>query len=294
MVNANEIKSRMKAIMETQQITTAMQIISASKLRSAMRLHSNNKRYHNMIRSTIKDILDNSYNIEHEYFNHREGTKVAFIVIAADKGLSGDYNKAILELAEKIIMPCKEKYLFTVGSHATNFFKKRGVESDIEFLHISENPSLDDARKMTYDIMELYDMKVLDEVNIIYTSMEKLGKHKPVVVKVLPIERKDFDKEPDMDIADNEGELRDRFDFFPSPQIVANVLTPQYLIGQIYGALVQSSAAEFYERMVAMKKARDNADKMIKEFKYQQMQIRQEKITRELLKISMVAMLEND
>ncbi|MFW6264870.1 MAG: F0F1 ATP synthase subunit gamma [Bacillota bacterium] len=80
--------------------------------------------------------------------------------------------------------------------------------------------------------------------------------------------------------------IRDRFDFEPSIKEVADVLVPQYLIGFIYGALVQSIAAEHFERMVAMKKALDNAKDMLKTLKYTAQRIRQEKITTELQEIS--------
>lgn len=287
MLNATEIKGRIKGIEETMQITHAMQLISASKLKKAMRLYENNHKHFVLMRSVIKDIINHSDKIHHPYFERRTGNRVAFLVIAADKGLAGEYNKKVLDLAKNVILNYNERFIFTVGNMANEFFKKYDIHPDIEFLHIAQNPTLEDARQMTFDILDLYDKDMLDEVRIIFTSMQSTTRHMPMDMKILPLEKKDFESVVDMEC--NEC-MRDRFDFEPSPQEVVDTLTPQYLIGLIYGALVQASAAEHFERMVAMKAALDNAEEMLKSLKLIAQRVRQEKITTELQEISIAAL----
>jgi len=285
MLNFHEIKSRIKGVEDTKKITRAMQLISASKLKKAMRLYESNHNYFTVLRSVIKDILKNSDKIYHRYFIEREGKRVAFLIIASDKGLAGEYNKKVLELAYSEIIKYGERYIFTVGDMAADYLKKQGIETDIEFLHIAQNPTLDDATHMTYDILDLYDNNALDEVYVIYTAKETNTRNKPTVMKLLPLDIKDFKS-----VEDFSEKLSDRFDFEPSPQDVFDILTPHYLIGLIYGALVQSSAAEHFERMVAMKTALDNSEKMLKSLGMQAQRARQEKITTEIQEISMAAL----
>lgn len=286
MFNSHEIKARMKGIEDTKQITHAMQLISASKLKKAMKLYENNRIYFKELRFVIKDILTHSDKIVHPYFVRRDGKRIAFVIITSDKGLAGEYNKKVLEIADREINKAEEKYIFTIGNMANEHFKKQGREIDIEFLHIVQNPTLDDARQMTYDILELYDQNILDEVNIIYTSMQSASRNRPDIIKVLPLEVEDFKVVEDYD----DDTIRDRFDFEPSPQEVVDILTPQYVLGLIYGALVQSVAAEHFERMVAMKTALDNADKMLKTLKLMSQRARQEKITTELQEITVASL----
>lgn len=284
MLNAHEIKGRIKSIEETRQITNAIQLISASKLKKAIKLSDSNLKYFKVMRSILKDILMRTEMITHPYFVKREGKRVAFLVIASDKGLAGEFNKRVLELAYNDMKDYHEKYIFTIGKKATEYLNKHGIPTDIEFLKIAQNPTLDDARHLTMDILELYDQNILDEVHMTFTSFEGKSRQYAQTIKLLPLERKDFEKVESF-IADEK--LKDKFVFVPSPQEVFDVLIPQYMIGLIYGALVQSSAAEHFERMIAMKSSLDNADKMLKTLKLKAQRVRQEKITTELQEISM-------
>ena len=70
-----------------------------------------------------------------------------------------------------------------------------------------------------------------------------------------------------------------------SPNEVLQVLIPQYVLGMVYGAMVQASASEHSSRMIAMENATDNADKMLKELSLEYNRARQENITNELNEI---------
>lgn len=280
MFNAIEIKNRIKGIEETRKITRAMQLISAAKLKRAMNLLENNRKHFVMLRTVMKDILDFGGKISHSYFTLREGKRVAFLVIASDKGLAGEYNKRVLNMAYDEIIKHNERYIFTVGHVASNYFKKKGIFTDIEFLHIAQNPILDDARELTYDILDLYDKNALDEVYMAYTSMDTARRVNTEILRLLPLKREDF-----ADVK-SRADLNVRLDFAPSPQDVLDITVPQYLIGLIYGALVQSSAAEHYERMVSMKKALDNADEMLLNLRFSAQKARQERITTQLIEVN--------
>ena len=48
------------------------------------------------------DIRNHTGFITHPYITHREGNKVAYIIVAGEKGLSGNYNHAVLSLADSV------------------------------------------------------------------------------------------------------------------------------------------------------------------------------------------------
>lgn len=64
-----------------------------------------------------------------------------------------------------------------------------------------------------------------------------------------------------------------------------DLLIPKYLLGFIYGALIQSFASEQQARMMAMDTATKNADEMIAQLQIKYNQARQAVVTNEISEI---------
>ena len=62
-------------------------------------------------------------------------------------------------------------------------------------------------------------------------------------------------------------------------------IVPSYIVGVIYGALVESYASEHNARMMAMQASTDNAKAMLKELSIQYNRARQAAITSEIIEI---------
>lgn len=279
MSSITEIRHRVKVVEETRKITKAMYLIASSKMRRAIDLHDKNLEYFKKVRSDIRFILDNAGNLKHPFFGRRPGMRTAYLVIAADKGMCGSYNQNVLNLAYRHMQDRDERYIFTVGQMTREFFEQRGMEPDVEFLHIIQNPRLNDARAITENLCELYEQDMLDEVFVVYTDMESSVKQTPRVLRLLPILREDFAEAEVMEPAAL------RLNYHPSRQAVLDALVPQYLIGQIYGSLVQAFASEQCIRMSAMDSSTRNADEMLGKLKVELNRARQAAITQELTEI---------
>ena len=75
MANLREIKTRMKSIRDTQQITNAMYMISSSKLQKARVALDNTVPYFETLKHTIAYILQHMQNeVTDVYFNNLDGT----------------------------------------------------------------------------------------------------------------------------------------------------------------------------------------------------------------------------
>lgn len=281
MASTGDIKHSIRSISETEQITKAMQLISTSKMRKAISRFEANSAYFGRVQASMKDILVHSRDIDvdNPYIGEKEGGKAAFIVIAADKGLCGGYNHNILNLAFEHIKKYKEHYILTVGQEAKAFFNHKNFMIDVEFLHMSQNPSLHNARSIGSDIFRLYEEGVMNEVYIAYTHYISMMRQEPKVLKLLPITASDL-----VDIQ-TELQYSAEMKYHPSPKEVFNVLVPQYLIGIIYGCLVQSYASEQCARMTAMESATKNADEMIEKLTMDFNRARQQAITKEITEI---------
>lgn len=289
MRSLTDIKFRIKSISDTRQITSAMETISIAKMRKAFMKIENNMRYFTRIRSLIRDIVVHSKEVSHRFMDKRQGNRAVYIVIASDKGLAGGYNHNILNKAWEAMQKKSERYIFTVGQIAREFFEMKHVSIDVEFTHTTHNPSAWDAQCIVDSIIDLYEQNMMDEVYIVYTYSENSSSVVPRLEQLLPLRTEEI-------IADLEDESHSKGEYYkelvyePSPEQVLNDLVPQYLTGLIYGALIQSVASEHSSRMLAMSNATKNASEIMDKLSLQYNRARQEKVTNELTEILTAAM----
>jgi len=277
MRNIQDIKNRKKAITETAQITRAMELISVAKLNKLNTLLEANREYFNAVRGAVKDIVRKS-RISHPYFADSLPKKSAYIVIASDKGLSGDYNRNILRFADGHIPDDGKGLLIPIGNEAAEFFSKRSILMENSFLNIGGYPKLNDARKLTAVLEDDFSHGIIDGVDIFYTD-RKGGLPYPCHIRLLPISIKDFS-------AGTEEKSGYDFHYHPNMEEVLNLLVPQYLLGVVFSALIQSAAAEHFERIRTMHSATQNAEELMEKLNLKYNKLRQEAITTELAELS--------
>ena len=285
MANMTEIRSRMKSIQETMKITNAMYLISSTKLRKAREKLDATAPYFELLQSTIKDILFHSPDINHTFFDQRkkikpEDKKRGYVVMTADKGMAGAYNHNVLKLAEEKLAKGNNNTLFVIGQMGRQYFMRKKVRIDGEFLYTAQDPSMWRARNIAETLVDLYRKENLDEIYIFYTKMITPLKSEPEIIQILPLKRQSFEE---MNV---ELEKYHKIaDYSPSPKVVMDHLVPNYVKGLIYGALVESFSSEQNARMMAMQGATDSARDMIKELSLLYNRARQAAITQEITEI---------
>lgn len=281
MANMKEIHSRMKSIRDIMKITNAMHLISSSKLKKARKSLAATQPYFEKLQSTIYDILLRAPHMHQVFFERREEIPTAdrkrgYIVITADKGLAGAYNHNVIKLAEEVMSKGVNNQLFVVGQVGRQYFSKKHVKVDEEFLYTAQNPSMYRAREITEIIIDLFQNGELDEVYVIYTKMVTPLKSEPKVIQILPLERKKFERR---------SAKISHATFSPSPEEVMDHLVPNYIKGIIYGVLVEAYSSEQNARMVAMEAATSSAKDMLKELDLLYNRARQAAITQEISEI---------
>lgn len=287
MANMQEIKTRIKSIKETRQITKAMKLISAAKLKKARNQLDLTLPYFDKVKSVIADILVHSGSVENKYFDVRnlvEGSKKGYLVITGDKGLAGGYNNNILKLVEKQIESDKDALLLVAGHMGRNYFTRNNYNVDSEFYYGVQNPTIYRAREVAEKILELYTTGDLDEVFVVYTHMVSSLKLEPRIMKLLPLELDALKAELNVP-----QELPEKIDeiliYEPSPAAVLEKLIPKYLKGIVYGTLVEAFTSEQSARMTAMDNATANADEMLQKLNLYYNRARQAAITQEISEI---------
>jgi F-type H+-transporting ATPase subunit gamma len=277
--STNEIRHRIAAVEQTSKITGAMEMVSSNRMRRVMSHIEYNKRYFEHIRSSMREILGSSAGITHPYLTARSDERRTYVVITGDKGLCGSYNAAVIALAEQNLEQHPESSLITVGNSGEAHFRRTGRTPDITMLGIVQDPTMKSARRLARELINLYDKNLTDEIHVIYTSFYGATKNKPVEFRLLPIMLHDYE---DVSVTQEEHEII----YHPSQQAVFDELVPQYILGLMFGVMVQAYAGEHYSRMNAMHSSTDNANDMLKTLTTQYNLARQSAITNELSEIT--------
>lgn len=286
MANTREIKNRIRSIQDTQKITNAMYMISSNKLRKAKKNLDATRPYFDTLETSIARMLRHMPDAESKYFAKEDGRdhsekRQGFLVITADKGLAGAYNHNILKMAQQNLDHNKNWELFVVGEFGRQYFNERHIHIDRSFLYTAQNPTMNRARKITYELLDLYESGQLDEIYILYTDMKSSVSYDAKMFRLLPLEKGHFNTE------DLQGDIfMGNYEFNPSLEEVLDALIPSYMTGYIYSALVDSFCAEQNARMMAMDAANRNAEEMLHDLTIQFNRVRQAMITQEITEVA--------
>ena len=274
-VSTKEIKNRIRSMESTKQITKAMEMVAASKLRRAQAQVLNSRPYFEILFSTINDIVDANRDFSSPYLTKRPVKRVAYVVIAGDRGLAGGYNSNILKLALSE-MEGKDAVVVPVGKKAVDFYKSRALPILTEDYREAEDMSVSDCFSIAKTLCKDYLAGRIDEIHVAYTNFVSVLSQTPSTLRLLPLLRQETGREgsASMDIV-----------YEPNSVDVFDAIVPEYLGGILYGALCESRAAEQAARRTAMDSATQNADEMIADLSLKFNRARQAAITQEITEI---------
>ncbi|MCR4781381.1 MAG: ATP synthase F1 subunit gamma [Lachnospiraceae bacterium] len=283
MASTKEIKDRMRSIQDTLKITNAMYMISSSKLKRAKKALAATEPYFFKLQSEVGRILRHVPDLKNIYFENRdekEHITRGFIVITGDKGMAGAYNHNVLKCAEEKMKEVDNYKLYVLGELGRHYFEKHGIHIEEQFHYAVQKPTLNRARKIMESVIQEYIDGNLDEIYIVFTKMENAVTEEVQCEKLLPLHKSDYH------IKVPAGTILENFKFQPSPEEVMDRLVPDYLVGFIYGALVESFSSEQNARMLAMQSASDSAKSMLADLDIQYNRARQAAITQEITEVS--------
>ena len=272
-----EIKTRIKSVESTKQITKAMELVSSSKFRKAKERAESARPYFNTLYNTVQDIAKNTSNSRNVFLKERKVNNVCYIVIAGDRGLAGGYNSNILKavIAHNKLGTGK---VITVGKKAKESLSKRGYEV-IDYIESVEKCVYEDANRVAQTAMEAYKNGEVDEVNLVYTEFISALSQEPKIVKLLPVT---------IDNTNTEKEVKKgkaAVQYLPSADAVLGYVLPKYVSGSVYWAIAESFASEQAARRTAMESATDNANEMISKLELVYNRARQAAVTQEISEI---------
>ena len=278
MATLKQIRGRIKAAKNIQQITKAMKLVAAARLKKATDRVLEARPYADKLRDVMGSLSAAGELPSHPLMDKRVVKKVGLIVLTSERGLAGAYNTSLIRKASDFIKEtAQDVKLVTVGKKGTTFFTKR----DYDVVHSMSVPSsgarLQDATEVARLARAMYENGEVDAVYVCYAKFFSAIRQVPQIVQLLPIEAPKL-------IEPKKGPAVE-FEFDPSAEELLGTLLPRYFLTLVWQAMLESTASEFGARMTSMTAATDNAGKMIGELSLKANRERQAAITKEILEV---------
>jgi F-type H+-transporting ATPase subunit gamma len=282
-----DLRRRVRAVKNTQQITKAMKMVAASKLRRAQERIMGARPYAAQMQRVLSSVaarVDPSIHPLLIAREHRPDSRTLVIVITGDKGLCGSFNTNVIKGAAAYVSQSSEPCsLGLVGRKGRDFFGRRGFDVLFEQIGIFQKLRFQDAQAIAQTAMEAFTSGTVDRVMLVYNEFKSIMTQRVVVDQLLPIARKDVDAGAPVPPADGQAQIDYLYE--PAPQEIFNQLLPRYVEVQVYRALLESNAAFFAAQMTAMDTATKNSADMIASLTLYMNKVRQAAITREIIEV---------
>ena len=284
-----DLRRRVRAVKNTQQITKAMKMVAASKLRRAQERITAARPYALQMQRVLGSVASRVGSAAHPLLTVREpgpGSKTLVIVVTADKGLCGSFNTNIIKAASGFVLsspqPCA---LGLVGRKGRDFFGRRAFTIAFDEVGIFQKLRYEDAQRIAQTAMDVFVNGEVDRVMLIYNEFRSVISQRVVVDQLLPVARGSVDAATAASKAEAAQIGHVDYLYEPSPQEIFNQLLPRYVEVQVYRALLESNAAFFAAQMTAMDTATKNSAEMIASLTLYMNKVRQAAITREIIEV---------
>ncbi|HEX9751571.1 MAG TPA: ATP synthase F1 subunit gamma [candidate division Zixibacteria bacterium] len=281
MPSSRDIKRRIRSVKSTQQITKAMEMVSAAKLRKAQMRAEQARPYRGKLELILSNISAAVVRPDqpppHPFFQARTPVKKStLILVTADRGLCGSFNAYLIRRALVFLKdynPANVE-LICIGKRGYDWFRKRQWPIAAKHLDFGGTIGFARVRAIAADLTARFRSGETDEVHLIYTRFITTARSSVTQSQYLPIK-------PHEGRADKSSD----YIFEPAPAAIFADLMPRYATTLLQSALAESFASEHAARMMAMGAATSAAGDMIDTLTLQYNKARQAAITKELLDI---------
>ncbi|MEI8196848.1 MAG: ATP synthase F1 subunit gamma [Phycisphaerae bacterium] len=290
MAKARVIIKRRKAVRNIKKITKVMQMIATARYQKAYKRALGTKPYVKKIAELVTSVSESvqaaGLKIEHPLLTERpvKAGKIAVLVITSNRGLCGGYNGNILRLSNLTLNVAasagQTPDLYVSGKKGIAYFKFTKRPMAETYIAIGDNPKFAEIDQLADKFVQQYIAGQIDGLKVVYMQFLSAGQQKAAVLDILPL-------------SGNTALATDKllplapvatvtYDFSPSPTEILNELIPTSVKVSLFQAFIEAAVSEQIARMVAMKAATDNAEKMTRKLTQDYNRARQSQITSEL------------
>ncbi len=271
-MNLRQVRKKIKSVSNVKKITKAMQLVSAVKMKKAQTVAIEGRPYQIKLEELFYRVLPSIDVSMSPLLNivHKDSARELTILISSNKGLCGAFNMNLFRAILKN-MNIKNSDFITLGKKGTIFASLMGGKILADF---SSTTSSSDVAAVFELLLKSYLEGTYTKVSLAYNRFISTLRNEPTIEQLLPFE-----------ILTKNVENLDKHDYLvePDKQKLFEQILINFLEEKIRSAIQNSEASEHSARMLAMKNATDNATDVIYSLTKTRNNLRQQKITYELL-----------
>ena len=253
------LRTRIKSVTSTLQLTRAMGLVASSKIRKATQRMLDGRDYDAALKQLLNLLTASPECARSAYMQAREG-KTLLVVIAGDRGLAGGYNANVF----RTVREYPDAEIVPIGKRACDRF---GGE-----MRLCEKFDSANAYGLAVELCRRYEAGEFTKLGILYTRYLSMMSQVPEVRWVLPLSR--------LEEVTPTAVL-----FEPDERTILDTAVPEYVTGAIMATVRESFASEVVARRMAMDSAGKNASEMIADLQLVYNRARQGSITQEITEI---------
>ncbi len=291
MANLKDIRNRIKTVKSTQQVTKAMKMVAAAKLRRAQDRMLQLRPYASKLREIIGNVIAavDAEDIPSRLVEQRDNIQNVLVVhVTSNRGLAGPFNaninKAALAFLQEnhadLVAEGKVQFM-CLGRKGFDFFRKRGFPVNGKNFDVFQNLSFGTVNEVVDVAFGKFLSGEVDRVYVSFNEFKNVMSQIRRVESFLPLSVESLNTGNPA----QEGGLQSDYLYEPGQEVILSELIPKALRIQLFRAVLESNAAEQGARMVAMDKATENAEELLKSLRISYNKARQASITKEILEI---------
>jgi F-type H+-transporting ATPase subunit gamma len=286
MASLKDLKTRINSVKSTQKITAAMKMVAAAKLRRAQDAAESGRPYSTRMRQVIGNLASKADAASASQLlvgNGKDKTHL-LVVMSADRGLCGGFNGTVTRQTRaevtRLRAENKNVKLLMVGRKSADALRREFGDLYIDRYEGLQGTSVNysDAAKIADSIRTGFEAGEFDVCTLIFNKFKNAITQEITLTQLIPAE-------VDNSEAGDGDAVALSYEYEPEEDELLASLLPRNLSTQIYGALLESSAAELAARMTAMDNATRNAGELIDRLTLVYNRTRQANITSELIEI---------
>ena len=286
MASLKDLKTRINSVKSTQKITAAMKMVAAAKLRRAQDAAESGRPYSTRMRQVIGNLASKADAASAPQLlvgNGKDQTHL-LVVMSADRGLCGGFNGTVTRQtrAEVARLRAENKTvkLLMVGRKSADALRREFGDLFLDQYEGLQGTSVSysDAAKIADTIRTGFEAGEFDVCTLIFNKFKNAITQEITLTQLIPAEVGNSD-------ASHGDAATVSYEYEPEEDELLASLLPRNLSTQMYGALLESSAAELAARMTAMDNATRNAGELIDRLTLVYNRTRQANITSELIEI---------
>ena len=288
MKGMREIRTRIRAVKNTAQITRAMELVASSKMKKAQDCALGSRTYACELAALLHAVTRqvSLQSVQHPFLEARPVEQRGVLFITPDKGLCGSLNQ---NLTKAVLRFPKSTQFVVVGNKGVQFLSRCKAHILAHF-NCPDHVQFRQVREIVHFLIDAFTDKRIDTIEVLYPRFKNTLVQETVLRCLLPMT--DFETElqrlyewmgvesPQM------GTEPSEFIIEPSGKEVLERLPLLFLKKTLYQILLEAKASEHSARMVAMKGATENAENLIHHLQLEYNKARQAGITQEIVEIA--------